>query len=113
MAICDNSVESARAVAGDLLDRPDRPAAIMAHHDLLAIGLLLAARDRGLSVPGDVAIMGFDDGEMAVAADLTTVHQPFEESGSAALRALLAHMSGATVRSTTVLDVQVVERSTT
>jgi LacI family transcriptional regulator len=84
----------------------------MAHHDGLAVGALLAARDRGLRVPADVAVMGFDDGEAAIAADLTTVRQPFEESGSVALGVLLGHVDGTQLRSTTVLDVQVVERST-
>ena len=111
--ICANSVVSARAAAGTLLDAPDRPTALMAHHDLLAIGALQAARERGLRVPEDVAVMGFDDGDLAVAADLSTVRQPFEESGSTALGVLLGHISGNGPRSTTVLDVAVVARSTT
>ncbi|MFI7544798.1 LacI family DNA-binding transcriptional regulator [Actinoplanes sp. NPDC049599] len=109
----DNSVDAARRAAADLLDAADRPSAIMAHHDTLAVGVLLAARDRGLRVPQDVAVMGFDDGDMAMAADLTTVRQPFEESGSAALNVLLGHLGGSDLRSTTVLDVRLVERSTT
>jgi DNA-binding LacI/PurR family transcriptional regulator len=109
----DNSVEAARLAAAALLDADDRPTAIMAHHDVLAVGVLLAARDRRLRVPEDVAIMGFDDGETALAADLTTVRQPFEESGSTALSVLLGHIGGSDLRSTTVLDVRLVERSTT
>jgi len=85
----DNSVAAARAVAGELFAGADRPTAVMAHHDLLAVGVLLAARDHGLRVPEDVAVMGFDDGEAAEAADLTTVRQPFEESGTAAVNVLL------------------------
>ncbi|GAA0582877.1 LacI family DNA-binding transcriptional regulator [Paractinoplanes ferrugineus] len=113
VASSDNSVDAARHAAAALLDSADRPTAIMAHHDALAVGVLLAARDRGLKVPHDVAIMGFDDGEAATAADLTTVRQPFEESGSAALGILLGHVGGADLRTTTVLDVRLVERSTT
>jgi LacI family transcriptional regulator, galactose operon repressor len=108
-----NSVDDARRAAAALLDRADRPTAIMAHHDALAVGALLAARERGLRVPEDVAVMGFDDGETAIAADLTTVRQPFEESGSTALSVLLGHLGGSDLRSTTVLDVRLVERSTT
>ncbi len=111
-AVSGNSVVEARVAAGQLLDRPDRPGAVMAHHDLLAVGVLLAARDRGLRVPQDVAVMGFDDGETAAAADLTTVRQPFEESGRAAVRMLLGHGPD-TVRTTTVLAVDLVQRSTT
>lgn len=113
VATCENSVAAARAAAGGLLDGPDRPAAIMAHHDLLAVGVLLAARDRGLRVPQDVAVMGFDDGDAAEAADLTTIRQPFEQSGRAALAVLLGLINGNSLRSTTMLDVEVVTRATT
>jgi DNA-binding LacI/PurR family transcriptional regulator len=113
VAHSDNAVGAARQAAATLLDSPDRPTAIMAHHDALAVGVLLAARDRGLRVPGDMAIMGFDDGEAATASDLTTVRQPFEESGSVALGVLLGHVGGSDLRSTTVLDVTLIERSTT
>ena len=57
--------------------------------------------------------MGFDDGDAAAAADLTTVRQPFEESGRAALSILLAGAGGPKVRTTTVLSVELVQRSTT
>lgn len=113
VATSANSVDAARQAAADLLDADVRPTAIMAHHDLLAVGVLLAARDRGLRVPADVAVMGFDDGEAAAAADLTTVRQPFEESGSSALNVLLGHIGGSELRTTTTLDVQLVRRSTT
>ena len=108
-----NSPSAARQAAGEMLDRHDRPTAIMAHHDQLAVGVLLAARDRGLRVPQDVAVMGFDDGEAAVACDLTTVRQPFEESGRIAVAILLGQATAAGQRSTTVLDVELVRRSTT
>ncbi|MEV6633667.1 LacI family DNA-binding transcriptional regulator [Actinoplanes sp. NPDC051470] len=109
----DNAIEAARRAAAGLFDDADRPTAVMAHHDTLAVGVLLEARERGLRVPQDVAVMGFDDGEMAMAADLTTVRQPFEESGSAALSVLLGHLGGSDLRSTTTLDVRLVARSTT
>jgi LacI family transcriptional regulator len=113
VATSDNSADAARRAAGALLDGSDRPTAIMAHHDLLAVGVLLAARERGLRVPADVAVVGFDDGEAAIAADLTTVRQPFEESGTTALGVLLGLIDNAGPRSTTILDVTLVERSTT
>lgn len=113
VATSDNSIESARVAAVQLLDRDMRPTAIMAHHDLIAIGVVLAARDRGLRVPGDLAVMGFDDGEAAVAADLSTIRQPFEESGRAAFELLLRHVGGADLRVTTALELSLIERSTT
>ncbi|MEU8235530.1 LacI family DNA-binding transcriptional regulator [Actinoplanes sp. NPDC004185] len=113
VATSDNSVDGARRAAAGLLDAAERPTAVMAHHDVLAVGVLLAARDRGLRVPQDVAVMGFDDGEAAAAADLTTIRQPFEESGSTAFGVLLGHIGGSALRSATVLDVHLVGRSTT
>lgn len=113
VATSGNSVDDARRAAADLLDAADRPSAVMAHHDVLAVGVLLAARDRGLRVPEDIAVMGFDDGEAAAAADLTTVRQPFEESGSTAFGVLLGHIGGSGLRSATMLDVHLVGRSTT
>jgi LacI family transcriptional regulator len=56
--------------------------------------------------------MGFDDGDLAVAADLTTVRQPFEESGEAAVR-LLRSANDRSPQSTLVLGLEIVERSTT
>ena len=62
--------------------------------------------------PNDIAVLGFDDGEAAVAADLSTVRQPFEESGRTAVEVLLAE-SSARRRSTTLLRTELVRRSTT
>jgi LacI family transcriptional regulator len=113
VATSDNSVAAARSAVGELLDGPHRPTAVMAHHDLLAVGVLLAARDRGLRVPEDLAVMGFDDGEAAAAADLTTVRQPFEDSGSTAVGVLLGQSNAPGVRRTTLLGVELIERATT
>ncbi len=109
-----SSVQAARAAALALLAEPDRPTALMAHFDALAVGALLAARDLGIGVPDDISVMGYDDGAEAVAADLTTVRQPFRESGATALRMLVSAIEqGAGPRTVTYLDVEVVERSTT
>ncbi len=108
------TTEAARAAARSLLTGPDRPTAVAAHFDDMAVGVLHAAKDLGLEVPTDVAIMGYDDGAMAEAAGLTTVRQPFEESGSVATRILLSAInSPAESRTITFLDASVVQRSTT
>ncbi|MDQ7908137.1 LacI family DNA-binding transcriptional regulator [Phytohabitans sp. ZYX-F-186] len=108
-----HDVGQARAATHELLDLADPPTAIFAHDDTLAGGVLAAARDRGLAVPGDLAVVGFDDSDLAQALDLTTVRQPFEESGRLALRALLDQMQGSpTGRRTTVLDLELVVRAT-
>ncbi len=80
-----------RAMGGELLDRPDPPTGIVAMSDELAIGVLHAAAARGLDVPGDLSVVGFDDTPEAVAVDpaLTTIHQPLAGKGEAAARLLL------------------------
>ncbi|MCL2516297.1 MAG: LacI family DNA-binding transcriptional regulator [Microbacteriaceae bacterium] len=74
----------------DLLMRDDRPTAIFAGNDLMALGVLEAARTLGLSVPGDVSVVGYDDLQIArwSGPPLTTVRQPLAEMGEQA--ALLA-----------------------
>ena len=74
-------------IAADLLDRPDRPSAIFCANDALALGLLDAARERGLRVPEDLAVVGFDDVEGAALASppLTTVRVYKEQLGEVAL----------------------------
>jgi DNA-binding LacI/PurR family transcriptional regulator len=86
-----NRFASGQAAAGTLLDRPDRPAALLCMSDELALGALEAAAERGLAVPGDVSVVGYDDTPSAARSHpaLTTVHQPLVEKGSAAANALL------------------------
>jgi LacI family transcriptional regulator len=71
------------AAAERLLARPDRPTAVFAFNDNIAIGVLQAARVHGLRVPDDLSIVGFDDLEEASIVDppLTTVRQPLAELG--------------------------------
>jgi LacI family transcriptional regulator len=73
-----------------------RPTAIVAGADLIAIGAIEAARALGLSVPGDLSIVGFDDLPQAAASTppLTTARQPLHDMGRAATRALLSLISG-------------------
>jgi DNA-binding LacI/PurR family transcriptional regulator len=81
-----------------LLDVPasERPTAIIAQSDLLASGVIAAAADLGLSVPGDLSVVGYDGVRLddPRAADLTTVVQPAVEKGRAAGRAVLALLAG-------------------
>jgi DNA-binding LacI/PurR family transcriptional regulator len=90
----DFDAESAIAEGRRLLQRPDRPSAFMADDDLLASGLVAAARGLGLRVPEDVAIVGFDDLDVARLLDLTTVRFDPEALGAAAFGLLLARLQG-------------------
>lgn len=75
--------------AAQLLDSPVRPTAIFACSDTLALAVLQEATDRGLKIPDDLSLVGFDDLAEARWVGLTTVRQPIAEMGAAALRLLL------------------------
>jgi DNA-binding LacI/PurR family transcriptional regulator len=64
---------------------------VFAMNDLLAMGALSALRERGRSVPGDVAVIGYDDTELAASMrpSLTTIHQPREELSAATCEMLV------------------------
>ena len=70
---------------------PSPPTAIFAFNDNLAIGALQAARERGLAVPDDLSLVGFDDSEQApiVTPPLTSVRQPLAEMGRMAVALLV------------------------
>jgi LacI family transcriptional regulator len=87
-----HGLEQARRLAYRLLDLPTPPTAIFAPSDMQALGVLKAARERNLSIPGDLAVVGFDDVEVADYIGLTTVRQPLEESGRIAVELLLARL---------------------
>lgn len=71
----------ARDLGRALLEGPNRPTAVFASSDTQALGVLSAARDLGLSVPGEVSIVGYDDIEAADYVGLTTIRQQLYESG--------------------------------
>jgi len=87
----DFSIESGEAAAAALLDLPERPTAIFGFNDNVAIGALRAAEARGLIVPDDLSVVGFDDSEQSglVTPALTTVRQPLAEMGRMAVSLLL------------------------
>jgi LacI family transcriptional regulator len=88
------------------------PRAVVCVNDESAIGVMVGALGRGLSVPGDVAITGFDDVPAAAltAPGLTTVGQPIRELGAGTVRALRAVIDGETVASDRILPTRVIIR---
>jgi LacI family transcriptional regulator, galactose operon repressor len=97
-----------------LMALPERPSAVFCGNDLMALGALDAAADLGLSVPGDIAVVGYDDLEWSslVHPRLTTVVNPAYDTGRAAGNLLLDRMSGRYqgVRRMVVLPCQMVIR---
>ncbi|MGX7826320.1 LacI family DNA-binding transcriptional regulator [Actinokineospora sp. 24-640] len=85
------TTDNGHRVAADLLDQPDRPSALVAFNDKMAVGALRAAAERGLRVPEDLSVAGFDDIDIARATHpmLTTVRQPLAEMGRMAVNLLV------------------------
>jgi DNA-binding LacI/PurR family transcriptional regulator len=92
----DFDFEEALAATLHILRGQDPPTAVFAASDAQALGVLEAARQRGLRVPGDLAVMSFDDTLVAAMAcpPLSAVRQPFEELGHEATRVLMQLAEG-------------------
>ena len=76
----------------------DRPTAVFISSDIQAIGAIQAIQEHGLRIPEDIAIVGFDDIEMAQYMGLTTIRQPMFEMGRLAVKRLLNKISGTDVK---------------
>ncbi|WP_432496150.1 LacI family DNA-binding transcriptional regulator [Kineococcus gypseus] len=108
--------EPGRRAAERLLEREHPPTAVVAGCDAIALGVMEAARVRGLRVPDDLSVVGFDDTELAEVATppLTTVHQPLREMGRVALRTVMRVVAGEQLDSHHVeLATELVVRATT
>jgi LacI family xylobiose transport system transcriptional regulator len=101
--------------AMDLLDGPDRPTAVFAGSDLQALGVLEAARLKGLRVPEDLSVVGYDDVPLAQwsSPPLTTVHQPLRSMAEEAARMLLRPDGPGTAGRRIELATHLVVRQTT
>ncbi|MFE9553343.1 LacI family DNA-binding transcriptional regulator [Streptomyces sp. NPDC006692] len=94
------SVEGGQVAAGTLLDQGCT--GIVCGSDMMALGVVRAARERGLDVPADVSVVGFDDSQLIAFTDppLTTVRQPVQAMATAAVSALLEEIAGTPVQQT-------------
>ena len=104
----------ARAMQTLLAEGNKRPTAVFGANDVLAIGAMQAARDAGLSIPSDMAIVGFDDIPTAKLLGLTTVRQPEFELGALAARTLIERLQPGGFRSpdrSLELKFEIAERS--
>lgn len=92
----DLTQRAGREVGGQLLDLPHPPTAIAACNDLMALGAMSAAQERGLVVGRDIAITGFDDTPWAEHAHppLTTIHQPIYRIGTMVCEMLVKVING-------------------
>jgi LacI family transcriptional regulator len=87
------TLEQTRQAAIRLLNTPSPPTAVFAATDFQALSMIKVARQLGVRIPEELAVIGFDDLDMAEYADLTTVRQHLDESGRLAIEILLAHIA--------------------
>jgi len=98
----------------DLLDFDSPPTAIFTSTDELALRVLKVAQKRGFRIPDDLAVIGFDDIEIAAYLELTTISQSLEESGKLAAERLISQITDPTrPAENTFIQLRLIERSTT
>ena len=112
----DFTLESGIAAGQKLLQASPLPTAIFSFNDRMAVGAMRSVRERGLKIPHDLSIIGFDDVEVAQASDppLTTIRQPAMEIGQEAARKLFAIFNGEKeILTETVLPAEFIMRGST
>lgn len=114
IVVGDWSADFAYDYARALKRRPDYTA-VFAANDEMAVGLIHGFADRGISVPGDISVVGFDDQPLTahMLPPLTTVRQDFHRLGAKAVSALIAAVEGREVPRRSKLPVELVLRSST
>jgi LacI family transcriptional regulator len=113
---CGDTLEDAYQAAYALLNRQDRPTALLVINDMLAIAVIRAANDLGLTIPGDLSVAGFDDIPFAnyTVPRLTTVSGKGDQSGRDAVRLLLRRLTEPELpQQVTTADVQLIVREST
>ena len=111
----DFKQESGRALTNELLDLRKPPTALFVVNNLMTVGSLSALHQRGLRIPEDVSVVGFDDLPFArvFAPPLTTIAIDPEELGAAAFEVLAAVMAGEPGERGRILPVELVVREST
>jgi DNA-binding LacI/PurR family transcriptional regulator len=110
---CENNLEGGEEAFRRLWEMSPRPTAVVAMSDIMALGILKAARDRGIEVPRQFSIVGYDDVPEAWCSipPLTTVHQPSVRKGEQATELLVRLLAGEAVNEHITLPTKLVVRA--
>lgn len=111
-----HSIEDGKQVLNQILMMDDRPTAVFTGSDEIAGGVIVEAKEKGLNIPDDIAIIGFDDQPQAEMLEpkLTTVRQPVNQMGAETVRLLIELMSDQTREIKSIeLPAQLIIRETT
>jgi DNA-binding LacI/PurR family transcriptional regulator len=108
----DWGVDSGYRATRELLALAERPSAIFAASDMMALGAIYAIQDSGLRVPQDIALVGYDDRDFAawIRPALTTIRMPSYEMGQAAARQMLRQFAGEELEDTTQIPGKLIIR---
>lgn len=111
---CKYDVEGAREAFAKLLEKYGQPTALICANDVLAVGAILEAQSRGINVPNDMSVTGFDDIEIAkiISPPLTTVHVPHRVMGRLAAQTLLGQIQDSKAPMDHQLKTNIVSRET-
>ncbi|HEX7056694.1 MAG TPA: LacI family DNA-binding transcriptional regulator [Bacilli bacterium] len=113
---CDHKIEDGRRGMLELLSNKKHPTAVFCCNDLLAIGALQAIKEKGLRVPEDISIIGFDNTILASVTDppLTTVAQPMEHMAKLAFNLLIQDLENTeSIKQRIVLRPELIVRQST
>ena len=114
MAADDWNRAGGRNAACQLLGLPNPPTAIFAASDVQAVGVMEVARQRGISIPEDLSLIGFDGVELSEIMGLTTIQQPMQQMGKMGIQRLMNSMENNHLEpQLTRLDTHLIERNTT
>jgi LacI family transcriptional regulator len=110
-----STFDSGYEATQNLLNQPSRPTAIVCANDEMAAGAISAVLDAKLTIPNDICITGFDDGDLATQCwpSLTTIRQPMEAMGDAAARLLLQSLRNDAVSEDISLNTELIVRRST
>ncbi|MGD6846447.1 LacI family DNA-binding transcriptional regulator [Rossellomorea aquimaris] len=86
-----HTIEDGREVFRNILEMDDRPTAIFTGSDEIAAGIIMEAKEKGLAIPKDLAVVGFDDQPIAEIVDpnLTTIRQPVAKMGEKSVEVMI------------------------
>lgn len=110
------SIEGGKQVVRDLMKMEERPTAVFAGGDEVAAGIIIEAKEVGLKIPEDLAVIGFDDQPLAelTVPKLTTVRQPVQLMGEESLNFMISCLEGTEITNKDrVLDAEIIVRGTT
>ena len=107
-----SNIDESTQAARELLALNPRPTAILATNEEMALGVLMACKELGLSVGGDVSLISFDDSPwaMVVAPPISIVRRPVYELGNAAVTALIKEIKGGHTHGRIELPTELIDR---